>query len=209
LPRQEGPREDGRPAEQPDEVRLQHNPLVDLRELERLHTQCWSWALTCTRGQRGEAEDVLQMTYLAIIEGRARFDGASSLRTWLFGVIRNHARSRWRLMRRTLDTVTRLASLAPGTEPSTDDDSPEHGYAQAHSNQRVLSAFRTLPTRQREILDLVFYRDLSIAEAATVMGIALGTARLHYERAKTALRRLLGDFAIAEERAAARPEKIS
>jgi len=149
------------------------------------------------------------MTYLAIIEGRARFDGASSLRTWLFAVIRNHARSRWRMMRRTLEAVTRLASFSPGTESSGDEGSPEHGYTQTRSNQRVLTAFRTLPARQREILDLVFYRDLSIAEAATVMGVALGTARLHYERGKTAMRRLLEDLALPEEPASGRTEEIS
>ena len=193
----------------PDEARLQHNPLVDPRELERLHSQCWSWALTCTRGQRGEAEDVLQMTYLAIVDGRARFDGASSLRTWLFAVIRNHARSRWRLMRRTLEAVARLASFAPGAEPPTDDGAPEHDYTQQRSNQRVLAAFRTLPVRQREILDLVFYRDLSIAEAAAVMGVAVGTARLHYERAKAAMRRVLADLAIDERPTPVGSEELS
>jgi RNA polymerase sigma-70 factor (ECF subfamily) len=149
------------------------------------------------------------MTYLAIIEGRARFDGASSLRTWLFAVIRNHARSRWRLMRRTFEAVSRLASFAPDAEVSSDEDRPEHGYARAHGNERVLTAFRVLPARQREILDLVFYRDLSISEAATVMGVAVGTARLHYERAKTAMRRLLGDLPGAGQRESARPKGIA
>lgn len=139
------------------------------------------------------------MTYLAIIEGRARFDGASSLRTWLFAVIRNHARSRWRVLQRTVETIARLASFAPAAESPSDDAVPEHGYAQSDSHQRVLAAFANLPARQREVLDLVFYRDLSIAEAATVMGVALGTARLHYERGKATLRRLLGDLASVEE----------
>ena len=50
---------------------MRHNPLIDQGELERLHEQCFSWALTCAGGRRAEAEDVLQMTYLAIVEGDA------------------------------------------------------------------------------------------------------------------------------------------
>lgn len=166
----------------PGEPRLRHNPLIDPRELEQLHAQCFSWALTCVRGQRSEAEDVLQMTYLAIIEGRARFDGASSLKTWMFAVIRNQARSRSRQIRYALQSLSRIATFAADEQASADPD------AQA---DRVVAALHALPNRQREVLDLVFYRGLAIAEAAAVLGIALGTARIHYERGKAALRRQL------------------
>ena len=161
---------------------MRHNPLIDPRELEQLHVQCFSWALTCTRGQRSEAEDVLQMTYLAIIEGRARFDGASSLKTWMFAVIRNQARSRSRQVRYVLQSLGRIAAFAADEQASVEPD------AEA---QHVVAALHALPNRQREVLDLVFYRGLAIAEAATVLGIGLGTARIHYERGKAALRRLL------------------
>lgn len=174
----------------PDEPRLRHNPLIDLRELEQLHDQCFSWALTCTQGRRGEAEDVLQMSYLAIVEGRARFGGTSSLRTWLFAVIRNHARSRWRRARQSLLTIARLASFVPAEEPSVEADSLAD-YQRSQDSDRIMAAWQSLPPRQREVLDLVFYRDLPIAEAAEVLGIALGTARMHYERGKAALRRQL------------------
>ena len=167
----------------PGEPRLRHNPLIDPRELEQLHVQCFSWALTCVRGQRSEAEDVLQMTYLAIIEGRARFNGTSSLKTWMFAVIRNQARSRSRQIRYALQSLSRIATFAADEQASTDPD------AQA---DRVVAALHALPNRQREVLDLVFYRGLAIAEAATVLGIALGTARIHYERGKAALRQQLG-----------------
>jgi RNA polymerase sigma-70 factor (ECF subfamily) len=174
----------------PDGPRLRHNPLIDQHELERLHEQCYSWALTCTGGRRDEAEDVLQMTYLAILEGEARFAGRSSLRTWLFAVIRNQASSRWRRARRSLAAIARLAVFAPSAESHGATVEPAPGNERA----RVLAALAALPQRQRQLLDLVFYRDLSIAEAADVLGIALGTARMHYERGKAALRERLSDL---------------
>jgi len=168
---------------------LRHNPLVDPRELAQLHDESFSWALTCTRGRRAEAEEVLQMSYLAVVEGRARFGGQASLRTWLCAVIRNHAYSRWRRARHTLQALARLATFAPEHH---DDGSAERYQATQESN-RVLATWQSLPPRQREVLDLVFYRELSISEAAAILGITLGTARVHYERGKATLRRMLGE----------------
>jgi RNA polymerase sigma-70 factor (ECF subfamily) len=56
-----------------------------------------------------------------------------------------------------------------------------------------VAALRRLPARQRDLLHLVFYQDLSIGEAADVLGVSIGTARTHYERGKARLRRLLGE----------------
>jgi RNA polymerase sigma-70 factor (ECF subfamily) len=100
----------------------------------------------------------------------------------MFAVIRNQARSRSRQIRYALQSLSRIATFAADEQASTDPD------AQA---DRVVAALHALPNRQREVLDLVFYRGLAIAEAATVLGIALGTARIHYERGKAALRRQL------------------
>lgn len=121
------------------------------------------------------------MTYLAIMEGRARFDGGSSLKTWMFAVIRNQARSRWRRVSHALQSLGRLASFA----------AVEQDVQQIDDAERLVAALHALPARQREVLDLVFYRGLPIAEAAAVLGIGLGTARTHYERGKAALRREL------------------
>ncbi len=177
----------------PDGPRLRHNPLIDQHELEQLHEQCFSWALTCVRGRRVEAEDILQMTYLAVVEGEARFSGRSSLRTWLFAVIRNHAASRWRRARRTLDSLTRLASLTE-REGSIAEPESSQAYGRGRDRGRVWAALAALPDRQCQVLDLVFYRDLSIAEAAGILGISVGTARQHYERGKAALRERLADL---------------
>jgi len=50
-----------------------------------------------------------------------------------------------------------------------------------------------LSPRQRELLHLVFYQELTIEEAAGVLGISVGSARVHYERGKAAVRRMLAE----------------
>ena len=66
--------------------------IADLKaELERLHSASFGWALSCCRRDATEAEEVLQTVYLKVLEGKARFRGESSLKTWLFAVIRKTA----------------------------------------------------------------------------------------------------------------------
>jgi len=160
-------------------------PNIDPGELERLHADAFSWARTCAGGRREEAEDVLQTAYLEIYDGRARFDGRSSLRTWLFGIIHNVARSRWR-------RIARMSQRLLAVDETVDLDTPESRQGYEEDRARVLAAWRALPARQREVLDLVFYRELTLAEAAGVMGISTGSAAQHYERAKSRLRGELG-----------------
>src|SRR5260370_38835522 len=60
-------------------------------ELEELHQASFGWALSCCRRDRAEAEEVLQAVFLKILEGKARFRGEASFKTWLFAVIRKTA----------------------------------------------------------------------------------------------------------------------
>jgi RNA polymerase sigma-70 factor (ECF subfamily) len=161
----------------------------DLRdELERLHQASFGWALCCCRHQREEAEDVLQTSYLKVLQGTARFDGRSSLRTWFFAVVR---RTAWEQRRREwVRELLRVQWLNREPAPASWSQ-PDDGFALSEESGRLLAALARLPARQREILHLVFYQDLTILEAAQVLEVSLGTARAHFARGKTRLREFL------------------
>src|SRR5436853_350037 len=65
-------------------------------ELERLHCQCFGWAMSCCRRDSARAEDVLQRVYVKVLEGKARYAGEGAFKTWLFAVIRMTARDEYR-----------------------------------------------------------------------------------------------------------------
>lgn len=151
--------------------------------LEALHEDAWRWALACCRGDREAALDALHDAYVAVLDGRAGFAGRSSFKTWLFGVVRNMARSA--LRRRGLRALVfaplelaRDASAAPTQERAT-------------RTRALDAALKTLSGRQRELTLLVFVHDFTLSEAAQALGLSIGSARTHYERAKARLRAAL------------------
>lgn len=155
-----------------------------------MHPDAFAWALRCVWGERDEAEDVLQTAYERILDGRARFDQRSSLRTWLFGVVRRTALEQRRRSWLRLALLRRWFNREEIARPSIDD--PDVPLLESERTTRLERALARLSNRQRAVLHLVFYQDLSVAEAASVLGLPVGTARTHYERGKTRLRVLLG-----------------
>jgi RNA polymerase sigma-70 factor, ECF subfamily len=158
-------------------------------ELARHHRAAFGWALACCRWDRTAAEDVLQTACLKVIDGRAPFRGQSEFRTFFFGVIRRTAidERRRRAVRAVLPLALFTRDAAITVLPA--------GLAEierAESSRQLVAALNQLSPRQREVLHLVFYQDLTIAAAAEVLGVSLGAARAHYERGKAQLRRLLG-----------------
>ena len=149
--------------------------------LEAHHLESYGWALSCCRHRSQEAENVLQLVYLKVLSGKAVFHGKSSFKTWLFAVIRKtaaHERRMELLQRLRLSQIPKARDEKPPSE-------------QSGVEVRLKEALGKLPARQREVLHLVFYHDLSIVEAAKVMGVGIGSARTHYERGKNQMRRRL------------------
>jgi RNA polymerase sigma factor (sigma-70 family) len=158
----------------------------DLRaQLERLHPESFGWARSCCRQEPEEAENVLQAVYLKIFEHKAVFDGKAAFRTWLFAVIRRTAaEARRRRFLQRLSLKRQREGYAPPAPPS----SAEQTTYLAEVRTMFRSVLAALPRRQSEVLQLVFYHDLSLAEAAAVLGVSVGSARTHYERGKRRVR---------------------
>jgi RNA polymerase sigma factor (sigma-70 family) len=156
--------------------------------LAAIHAESFSWAMACCDRDRPLAEEVLQVAYVKVLDGSARFDGRSSLKTFLFGVIRKTAmeqrRRRWLSARR----LTRMFASRTEEVPPAD---PEAASMRSESARALALALTQLSGRQREVLHLVFSQDLTIEQAASVLGIGTGSARQHYERGKARLRELL------------------
>jgi len=161
---------------------------LDLRnELARIHPQAFAWAVRCCRDSPADAEDVLHETYMKVLDGRARFQGRSSFKTWLLGVVRHTAREH---LRRRWLRVVRLERWWREGKSDAPAISHEHDTGDERVNE-LRSALARLSKRQQEVLHLVFYQSLSINEAAAVLGMPVGTARTHYERGKSRLRELI------------------
>lgn len=144
---------------------------VELRvQLERVHADSFGWAMACSGRDRDAAEEILQTVYLRVLDGRARYDARSSFRTWLFGVIRRTAASERR--RRWLHELLLLRDgefLTPQAPPPPDAAAEQNSRA-----DQLRRALARLAVRQREVLHLVFYHDLTVDDAAAVTVMIAG-----------------------------------
>ena len=129
----------------------------------------------------------MQAAYVKILTGKAQYGARSSLRTWVFGVIRRTAleRHRWKRTRERIVTI-----IAPQTPAQADDV-----LERSETTAALLRSLTRLATRQREVIELVFYHDMSLEESASVLGISVGSARVHYHRAKKRLLALIREEA--------------
>ena len=158
-------------------------------ELSRIHAQSFAWAVRCCRGDRIEAEDVLHLTYAKVLDGRARFEARSSFKTWLFGVIR---RTAFEEIRRGMMHRLWMGKWWREREHLHEGAADQVALVvESERRDQLRQALGQLSPRQQEVLHLVFYQDLTIQEAATVLKMQIGTARTHYERGKARLRQLL------------------
>jgi len=128
------------------------------------------------------AEDVVQDAFVAMHGSWRRLRDTDKALAYLRQAVINRARSRLR----HLKVAERKAPA-----PSPDAASAEHGMLRALERAEVMTALRALPTRQREVLVLRYYADLSEAQIAETMGISSGAVKSHASRGIAALRKTM------------------
>lgn len=169
--------------------------------LERHHAASFGWALHCCARDPHVAGDVLQTVYLKVLDGRARFDGRAAFQTWLFAVIRRTAADE---RRRSLLRGLLLLEYHREEPRAAAEENSAASMDAVHRREWFRAALDRLPRRQQEVLHLVFYQDLSVQQAAEVMGVSVGSARTHYERGKQRLRQWLEESETLDERGSTR-----
>ncbi len=169
---------------------LENNPEVSRSALEAIHSQVFGWALSRCYYDQAAAEDLMQQAYVELLSGNARFDKQSSLKTFVFSVVQNLARSRYRRLASRLRLVKQFE--ATSLDRSVELSGPDHDTE--IRDAAIWQYVQDLPPRQRDIIELVFCREITIEEASAVMGVTIGTGRVHYDRAKKALRSKMGDM---------------
>ena len=130
-------------------------------------------------GDRDDADDLLQETWVRVARGARRFDPTRRVRPWLYGVASNLARDLYRRRQ-----VRARAALA---EPSA--AAPAAPVEGIDLRERLAR----LPERLREVVLLRYYGDLDEAEMAAALGIPRGTVKSRLHGAIRELKRGFGD----------------
>ena len=126
------------------DARVDHAELAT--QLEALHPHCFGWAMACCGHRREEAEDMLHDVYLGVLDNGLRFDGRSTLKSWLFGVIARKTRARARRDRlRALLGVTHAARIDRPNPAALPDD----GAVTSDRRDRTRRAVGQLPAPAR------------------------------------------------------------
>jgi RNA polymerase sigma-70 factor (sigma-E family) len=130
----------------------------------------------------GTAEDVVQDSFVAMHNAWRRLRDADKGLSYLRQSVVNRSRS-----------VLRHRGVAQrhAPKPAPDMPSAEHGAFALLERRSVINALAGLPARQREVLVLKFYADLSEAGIAQTMGISQGAVKSHTSRAMAAMRTAL------------------
>lgn len=159
------------------------------------------------------AEEVVQETWIALLKGLDRFEGRSSLRTWLFTVLVNIAKSRG--VRERRDTEVAVLAFTEGTvdparfrgaseewaghwkehhAPTPFPDTPEGSLLGDELLAVTRRELDKLPARQREVVTMRDVLGMDAAEVCALLQITVANQRVLLHRGRAAVRQALEDY---------------
>jgi len=152
---------------------------------------------------RAVAEEVVQETWLAVLNGIGRFEGRSSLKTWIFRIVANRAKTRGEREGR----IVPFSSVGP-SEPAVEGERFDHGGHWAspppdwpeerllgEETQRVIeNAIELLPEVQRAVITLRDIQGWSADEVRNALELSETNQRVLLHRARSKVRRALEEY---------------
>jgi RNA polymerase sigma factor (sigma-70 family) len=171
---------------------------------------------------RESAEEVVQDTWLAVINGIDDFEGRSSLKTWIFRILVNTAMKRGVRESRTVPWSSAFApdvepdgghapssraydAFAPfpaGKAPAAARTAPEREVLASEAREQIALALADLPVRQRSVIVLRDVEGCTSEEVCEILEISPANQRVLLHRARTAVRRRLEDYFETAQRSA-------
>lgn len=171
-------------------------------------------------GDRTAAEEVAQETWLGVLTGLDRFEGRSSLKTWIFRILTNCARTRGQRDRRSIPFSALMGERAETDEPSVDPsrfrpaddpvaphhwssaprnwgDAPEERLLAGETRGEVQAAIAALPPSQRAVITMRDVVGMSAAEVCNVLAITESNQRVLLHRARSKVRQALETYLAA------------
>lgn len=163
---------------------------------------------------RAVAEEVIQQTWLGVLQGIQRFEGRSSLKTWIFRILINTARTYGQREGRSVPFSALAAMELDADEPAVDpdhfrpgddpvapggwvsapqswDELPEQHLLSQETRDRIYAAMATLPPAQRQVILLRDVEGLTADEVCDLLGTSQGNQRVLLHRARAKVRRAL------------------
>lgn len=196
-------------------ARLRAGDELAFRELVTCHDRAMRRIALSYVRTPSVADEVVQETWLAVIQGLGRFEGRSSLKTWMFRILVNRAQSRWVREQRT----TPFSSLSADDEedgPTVDPDRflpaghaaagywsvmpsrffelPEDRLLAEETSALVAAAIEKLPGRQRQVITLRDIEGWDADEVCQCLGVSAANQRVLLHRARAAVRAGLEDY---------------
>jgi len=156
------------------------------RQLVLLHYErVYAWFRRLA-GNEAEAADLTQKTFVRVWASLDRFKGQSSFSTWLHGIGR-HVYLDW--CRR--DRLANRAKEPWWQEPAVEGPSPLDTLAERELAEQLYTVVEELDEQTRQTVHLHYYQGLSLAETATVLGVATSTVKYRLRQALQTIRRRL------------------